>query len=219
MGEGTEDEAGTGATPRGAAAPPIQQRRGSHRERLFDAGMAVFVRDGYAVASAEAIAKEAGMSKKTFYEHFSSKDELLFELFDKAAWTFIREITSAWTAGPPADTYEQHTSARIAALLNTLDEHPELAQIAFLEVQAAGEEGRERRDELIANFASASYYDNHEMAAKFGAPVYRERDDALVAIYAAIEMALRQIRLGQPETMDELVPLLTRLMFGALSTT
>lgn len=206
-------------TPRGKAAAPPEQRRGSHRERLFDAGKTVFARDGYVATSAEAIAKEAGMSKKTFYEHFDSKDELLFELFDRGAWTFIREITSAWNAAPAARDFEEHTSQRIRALLDTLAGNPELALIVFLESQAAGEEGRERRDDLIANFASASYYDNQEHAPSFDAPVFCDRDDALVAIYSAVEMALRQIRTGQPDRMDDLVPLLTRLMFGALRTT
>lgn len=206
------------ATPRGKAAPPVERRRGSHRERLFDAAATVFARDGYGAASAESIAKAAEMSKKTFYEHFSGKDELLFELFDLAAWTFIREITGAWTTAPEAQSYEEHMAMRIRALLEALDRHRELALVVFLEMQAAGQEGRERRDELIANFASASYYDNHETAPKYDAPVFCDRDDALVAIYAAIEMALRQIRLGEPDTMLELEPLLTRLALGTLQT-
>jgi AcrR family transcriptional regulator len=47
----------------------VQQRR------LFESAAAVFSRLGYADASAEAISREAGMSKATFYEHFDNKEE------------------------------------------------------------------------------------------------------------------------------------------------
>ena len=44
----------------------------------------MFARVGYADATAEAIAREAGMSKATFYEHFGNKEECILALFDAA---------------------------------------------------------------------------------------------------------------------------------------
>ncbi|CAA9479305.1 MAG: hypothetical protein AVDCRST_MAG30-681, partial [uncultured Solirubrobacteraceae bacterium] len=48
--------------PRGRHAPPLEVRQDRQRQRLFAAAATVFVRVGYAEASAEAIAREAGMS-------------------------------------------------------------------------------------------------------------------------------------------------------------
>jgi AcrR family transcriptional regulator len=52
--------------PRGRHAPPLEVRQDRQRRRLFAAAAAVFARSGYADATAEAIAREAGMSKATF---------------------------------------------------------------------------------------------------------------------------------------------------------
>src|ERR671937_1467189 len=71
--------------PRGRHAPPLEVRLSVQRRRLFHAAATVFARVGYAEASAEAISREAGMSKATFYEHFDNKEECIPALFDRAA--------------------------------------------------------------------------------------------------------------------------------------
>jgi AcrR family transcriptional regulator len=63
--------------PRGRHAPPLEVRLEVQKHRLFDAAAVVFSRVGYAEASAEAISRQAGMSKATFYEHFANKEECL----------------------------------------------------------------------------------------------------------------------------------------------
>ena len=75
----------TVSVPRGRHAPPLDVRLGVQRQRLFEAAATVFARVGYAEASAEAIGREAGMSKATFYEHFANKEECILALFDEAA--------------------------------------------------------------------------------------------------------------------------------------
>src|SRR3954453_3144850 len=71
--------------PRGRHAPPLEVRLTVQRRRLFEAAAAVFARVGYADASAEAIAREAGMSKATFYEHFANKEACILALFYESA--------------------------------------------------------------------------------------------------------------------------------------
>ena len=51
--------------PRGRHAPPLEVRLNVQRQRLFEAAAKVFSTVGYADASAEAISREAGMSKAT----------------------------------------------------------------------------------------------------------------------------------------------------------
>src|ERR687893_1795792 len=70
--------------PRGRHAPPLEVRQDRQRRRLYAAAGAVFAGVGYADATAEAIAREAGMSKATFYEHFANKEECIIALFDAA---------------------------------------------------------------------------------------------------------------------------------------
>ena len=89
----------------------------------------MFARLGYADATAEAIAREAGMSKATFYEHFDNKEDCICALFDTAAETLLGAIGGAATdaAGAdlsPRDRYRQS----VVAFLEVLAEHPDYAQ-------------------------------------------------------------------------------------------
>src|SRR3954468_24320745 len=63
--------------PRGRHAPPLEVRQDRQRRRLYAAAAATFAGVGYADATAEAIAREAGMSKATFYEHFDNKEDCI----------------------------------------------------------------------------------------------------------------------------------------------
>src|ERR671918_3150292 len=76
--------------PRGRHAPPLEVRQDRQRRRLYAAAGAVFAGVGYADATAEAIAREAGMSKATFYEHFDNKEDCIIALHD-AATTAVLE--------------------------------------------------------------------------------------------------------------------------------
>src|SRR5215213_11981054 len=83
------------SAPRGRHAPPLEVRQDRQRRRLYAAAGAVFARVGYADATAEAIAREAGMSKATFYEHFDNKEDCICALFDTAAETLFGAIGAA----------------------------------------------------------------------------------------------------------------------------
>lgn len=54
-----------------------------NRELVLDAARRVFVRRGYAGASLEAIAEEAGFSKGVVYSQFGSKPDLFFALLER----------------------------------------------------------------------------------------------------------------------------------------
>ena len=81
--------------PRGRHAPPLEVRQSRQRGRLFAAAATVFARAGYADATAEAIAREAGMSKATFYEHFGNKEDCIVALFDAATEMVLEAMREA----------------------------------------------------------------------------------------------------------------------------
>ena len=78
-------------------------RQDQQRRRLFAAAARVFSRMGYAEATAEAIAREAGMSKATFYEHFNNKEDCIVALFDAAIEVIIGGMRAAGDANRDAD--------------------------------------------------------------------------------------------------------------------
>lgn len=58
------------------------------RRALIDGALRIFARDGYARASIDDIAREAGVSTRTLYNHFGSKTEL-FEAVIQASATRV----------------------------------------------------------------------------------------------------------------------------------
>ena len=52
------------------------------RQRILDAAYELFYRGGYARAGVDAIAAAAGVTKRTLYYHFESKDTLLAAVID-----------------------------------------------------------------------------------------------------------------------------------------
>jgi AcrR family transcriptional regulator len=77
-------------TPRGRNALQDQQQRTS-RQKILDAGAAVFGRKSYLLATVEDIIAEAGVSRVTFYKHFENKFSLAKELTDERIVPFLLE--------------------------------------------------------------------------------------------------------------------------------
>lgn len=71
------------------------------RERLINASLSVFSRDGFAAAKLEDIAREAKVTRGAIYYHFGSKDQLYKELlrnkFTLFHALFAREIAAEAT--------------------------------------------------------------------------------------------------------------------------
>jgi len=201
--------------PRGRHAPPLEVRLGVQRQRLFGAASAVFARDGFAAATAEAISREAGMSKATFYEHFANKEECILALFDEAATEVMRAMADAEQHGGFAG-YEDHVRAGARAFLETLAEYPDTAQTLLVAMTGAGPRALERRDAILEAFADALFRDNARHAPRYGVPTFASRDDSFAVIGAIVELVSRQLRTGRPEDADELEPVITRLLLGVL---
>jgi AcrR family transcriptional regulator len=58
----------------------FESLRKESRQRILDAALKVFAKQGYHSATVDAIAKTAGISKGLMYNYFKSKDEMLNEL-------------------------------------------------------------------------------------------------------------------------------------------
>jgi len=89
-------------TPRGRHAPPLEVRLAHQRSRLLEAGIDLVetgdVRDVERM-SAEAVSRHAGMSKATFYEHWSNigefKLDVCLELRQTAAGGGLHDVQHA----------------------------------------------------------------------------------------------------------------------------
>ena len=194
------------AAPRGRHAPPLEVRHDRQRARLFAAAAAVFARSGYADASAEAIAREAGMSKATFYEHFDNKEDCLVALFDAAIEEVLAEMRAAGRAHYGAPDAER-VRATIEAFLGALAAFPDQAQTLLVEIVGAGPRALARRDRALDEVASYIHETTEGLASY---------DDAFAIVGAVVELASRQLRTGRPASIRDLEPVVERLVLGLL---
>ncbi|WP_306030686.1 TetR/AcrR family transcriptional regulator [Stappia sp. MMSF_3263] len=79
-GAGGSGPGGTGAKVTGTKVTGAKTRGDRPaRERIVDAANRLFYREGIRAVSVDAVADEAGVTKKTLYYHFRSKDDLVAE--------------------------------------------------------------------------------------------------------------------------------------------
>ncbi len=201
--------------PRGRHAPPLAVRLEVQKQRLFDAAAMVFSRVGYADASAEAISRQAGMSKATFYEHFANKEECLVALFEYASAVALDVLVeSARHAGP--DHRDRHR-AGLRAILEIADANPSMAQAILVETVGAGPRVAELRDRALNNVAQVMYEETVHGASVVGGPAFASADEAFAIVGATFELVSRQLRTGQPASLLDLEPLVQRLILGLLA--
>jgi AcrR family transcriptional regulator len=96
-----KQKAATDAKPRPKAAKKkaadrlADARHRMYHDLIFEAAESVFGRNGYERASMQQIAEEAGVSLKTVYATFESKQELFEDITDIRATAFYESITLA----------------------------------------------------------------------------------------------------------------------------
>lgn len=88
--------------------------RGDKRTQLVEAACAVFAEKGYASTRVADIAKRAGVGKGTVYEYFSSKEELLFAVFESINVDISVRMDRALSAGTSSEE-QLHNLMRLGA--------------------------------------------------------------------------------------------------------
>ncbi len=203
-------------TARGRHAPPPEVRLPLQRERLLRAAAREFAERGYAGASSESISRRAGMSKATFYEHFANKEECMLALFDMGAELIQDAMADAARNAPVGDARER-LRAGTRAFLGALAEHPEFAQTLLVEIIGAGPRAAQRRDQILQAFAGVVDAENAAAARRGLMGRFSSPHDSFAIVGAVTELVSRQVRLGVPEHMLDLAPVIDRLIFGLLS--
>ena len=87
---------------------------------ILQAGFRLFFKRGYARVSMDDIAAEAGVTKRTLYYHFDSKDALVGAVLEEQALQSAKSMTS-WSETDPAgvDDYIAHLFDNLLAWAKT----------------------------------------------------------------------------------------------------
>jgi AcrR family transcriptional regulator len=109
---------------------------------------------GYAGMSVERVVARAGVSRKTFYQYFPSREQCFFALLDLEL-EYAADVIAA--AFEQEKTWPDGLCSALASLLTFLDSEPLLARVWVVESLAAGSCALERRARnLVATLLAAS---------------------------------------------------------------
>src|SRR3954453_19215019 len=122
----------------------------SQRDRMTDAMASAVAEKGYAAVTVGDVVAGAGVSRKTFYEHFRDKEECFLAAFDAGVDALLGAIVAA---EPERPGWVGTLRARVRAYLGALASRPEFARAFMLEVFTAGPHALERRAEVHERFA------------------------------------------------------------------
>jgi AcrR family transcriptional regulator len=127
--------------PRGPQALPREAVAAHQRERLFKAIVEAVNEQGFLATTISDLVSRAGISRRSFYEHFPNKEECLLAAYDEIVQPLTRRLTEASRS---AADWPGQLEAFIRELFEAVGERPDLARLVCVEMGAAGPVGVQR---------------------------------------------------------------------------
>ena len=175
----------------------------NQRDRLTAGMIAVVGERGYHAATITGIAAAAGVSRRTFYTYFDSKEACYLATYDTIVGHLFKVGAEA------ADTegkWPKRVRAALRAVLQALAANPDLARFTLIEPQRAGGKIAER---LRAATEPALEELDRGLPSDLKAPS-REVQSALLA--GMVALIARLVEAGEGERIEELLPELAELL-------
>ena len=202
--------------PRGSHGLHRDVVAASQRARLLEAvGRAVADR-GYAAATIDHIVRGAGVSKKTFYEHFADKEECFVAAYEAAAEELLERVRDAHGS---SDDWLDRTRAGIRAYLHWLAAEPALARVFLIEVAAAGPRAAEARERMRDRYAVLMRELQEDARADMPALPRLPEEVFHAAVAAVDELVVRRIREATARDLPRLEQILLYLQLALLAGT
>jgi AcrR family transcriptional regulator len=200
--------------PRGLHGLDREVVEASQRSRLLEALGRAVAEKGYGAATIDDIVRGAGVSKKTFYEHFRDKEDCFLAAYEESSDQLLERLRAAHS--DPRD-WLARTRSGVAAYLRWLAAEPALARVFLIEVAAAGPRAAERRERLRDRFADLLRQRQEEARAENPTLPSLPIEIFQAAVAAVDELVVRRIRTGGAEALPELEPTLLYLQVALLA--
>src|SRR3954452_10118389 len=139
--------------PRGRHAAPREVVAESQRERLLVAMADATAAKGYANVAVADVIERAGVSRRSFYEHFSNKEDAFLAAYDAGVAALLDAIAEAEEAAAQGGGLLARARAGTEVYLQLLADNPAFARTFLIEVLGAGPVALDRRDAVHARFA------------------------------------------------------------------
>ncbi|HEX5984378.1 MAG TPA: TetR/AcrR family transcriptional regulator [Solirubrobacterales bacterium] len=141
----------SGRFPSGMRKLPSELIRAIQRERLIIAMLNAAAELGYLQTNVQDVIDRAGVSRPTFYEHFSNKEDCFLAAFDTSAERLRKKMAGAARRG--GRVWRDRVRYALEALLRFAAREPDTARMMVVEARAASTTAVRRRVELMDEFA------------------------------------------------------------------
>jgi AcrR family transcriptional regulator len=195
---------------------PIPKRAAvaaSQRDRMLRAMADAAAEKGYANTVVADVVARAGVSRKTFYEHFAGKDECFLASYDAGVQGLIKVVAEHARPERPA---RAEIETMLSAYLGALAAEPAWTKAYLVEMFAIGSDAIKRRRAAIERFAAAvrvlhgRLLDEGEEVR----PVAAVDHEAVVSGIAM--MVTMETASGRAERLPEMRERITRFLFSSL---
>ncbi len=148
------------------------------RQAILDAAKNLFVRNGYASTSMDAVATEAGVSKLTVYSHFNDKETLFAAAIEAKCRSQLPELLFELPEGVPLEMVLRSIGMGFQTLINSEEsinmhrliaalgsQDPKLSQLFF---EAGPQRMLQEMERLLGKIQNAGllYFENPQTAAE-----------------------------------------------------
>jgi AcrR family transcriptional regulator len=201
---GDKPASGPVRLPRGRHGLPRELIKENQRERLIAGIIAAVAENGYGGTTIAAIISAAGLSRRTFYEHFENK-EACFTAAYEAALSHIRG--AVLNAAGSQEDWVERVRAGLDGLLGTLATEPAMASFFLIAPASAGGE-----------IVDCHHLAMRELVADLveGAPkaveASRTREQALAG--GISRLIIGRLNAGETKALQELLPDLVELVLS-----
>ncbi len=127
--------------PRGPQALPREAVAAHQRERLFKAIIEAVNEQGFVATTIADLVSRAGISRRSFYEHFQNKEECLLAAYDAIVKRLTQRLVEAAAS---AESWPEQLEALLRELFEAAGDRPDLARLVCVEMGAAGAVGVQR---------------------------------------------------------------------------
>jgi AcrR family transcriptional regulator len=197
--EGDREEGQLGRLPPGRHGLSREFVIRNQRDRLTSGMIRAVAENGYHDATISQITKAAGVSRRTFYTYFSSKEDCFFDTYEIVAER-LRELSR--DAASKESGWPAQARARIATTLEFFGSNPDLARFCLIVPSRAG-------DKIAARFQRAVTEVYDELAAGMPTAVADAAPSPAVQqsmIGGMAALVMEKVEAGEGERLTDLLP-------------
>ncbi|MFC7342816.1 TetR/AcrR family transcriptional regulator [Saccharopolyspora griseoalba] len=185
--------------PPGRHGIPADEVASDQRARILAAVTASVGESGYAKSTVEDFLGRAGVSRKTFYQHFANKEAAFLATYDDLAERVVAAAQKAYASQPD---FVASAREALAGALRELAADPHAAALGIVEVFAAGPAALERRSEIIGRLTELITEQTEDLPNTAPGPNFT----AETVIGAVLEVLYNRVRRGEAARLPELLP-------------